>query len=282
MGIPRVDLSSYAPDDEALALRARRDRPRAQPAAALRDRGDAHRRDRRRRWTSSRSTTSVPEIGFEIEPVLAETPSRERGDRRSTTAEAEQAERGSRGAAGSEDVVEARRHRDVAADFFEVAEDEREVSMPRRRGRGSSRAGRGGHRGRRGVAADRSARETVEDEHPPQTVEEVARVRGLARASTSTSSPSPTPARSRCSSPTSSSTRSRAARAGFTCCRTRTTSSSCSGSKGGLEKIASAPLSHAGRARRRLQELREARRVRCRVPALGRARTPRSATRTSW
>ena len=47
MGVPRVDLSSYAPDDDALALVPAARRARAAHPAAVRDRGHADRRDRR-------------------------------------------------------------------------------------------------------------------------------------------------------------------------------------------------------------------------------------------
>ncbi len=205
MGVPQVDLSSYAPEDEALALvpaRLARDR-RILPlfeiegmlTVAVGDPMDVFALD-----------SVAAELGLELEPVLAESSSFESTLEQyypsgSAAAETEMA---------PPPPVAAEIEEFAASDFFEETAEEETPAVPVAPVAEAPSEQVAEVRDRRDHRADGGGR---------------ASTSGPGRRSISTCSPSLMRARSRSSSRTSSTTRSPRARAASTCFRTRRTSS---------------------------------------------------------
>ena len=182
MGIPRVDIASYAPDDEALELL---------PAAIARERNLLPLFEIEGMLTvaigSPADVFSLDgvgaRIGLEVEPVLAEAPAVSAAvDQYYPEPETEQEPE-------AEPELEEVEDEDIEtiemspADFFEVAEDEREVveapsDVTEALGVQADEAIEAAEEFV--ATADTGSGEPAEDEHPPQTVEEVTESEGSA------------------------------------------------------------------------------------------------------
>ena len=175
MGVPRVDIVSYAPDDEALALlpaslaRSRNLLPLFEIegvlTVAIADPTDVFALD-----------DVGPQIGLEIEPVLGEPAAVASAIEQYYPAGAEEPEEPPASQAAS--AVEVAEEIEMsAADFFEVAEDAREVvEAPTDV---AEALGAHGEEDADITAAPAEGDLIAAYEHPPQTVEEVTASEGL-------------------------------------------------------------------------------------------------------